>query len=44
LIAWVPPQFIDLADAGVRVNPEECVRWLDGDAIAICPGLRAFIE
>jgi len=28
LVSWVPPQFIPLAGAGIRVNPEECVKWL----------------
>jgi hypothetical protein len=42
LIAWVPPEFLQLADAGVQVNPEECVKWLDADAIAMCPALQAF--
>lgn len=28
LVAWVPPQFIQLADAGIQVIPEECVKWL----------------
>jgi hypothetical protein len=28
LLAWVPSEFIDLADAGIRVIPEECVKWL----------------
>jgi hypothetical protein len=29
LISWVPPEFLPLADAGIRVNPEECILWLD---------------
>jgi hypothetical protein len=29
LVAWVPPVFIDLADKGILVNPEECIAWLD---------------
>jgi len=29
LVAWVPPDFIELADAGIRANPEDCIRWLD---------------
>ena len=27
LLCWVPPGLLGLADGGVRVNPEECVRW-----------------
>jgi hypothetical protein len=30
LVAWVPPNFIELADAGIEANdPECCIRWLD---------------
>lgn len=29
LVAWVPPDFIQLANAGVAVNPEKCILWLD---------------
>lgn len=27
LVAWVPPQVLGLAEAGVRANPEQCIRW-----------------
>lgn len=29
LICWVPEALAADADAGVRVNPEECILWLD---------------
>jgi len=29
LLSWVPPQLIGLAQNGIDVNPECCVRWLD---------------
>jgi hypothetical protein len=29
LVAWVPPDFIALASAGVDANPDECIQWLD---------------
>ena len=29
LVAWVPPEFIPLARAGVEANPEGCILWLD---------------
>jgi hypothetical protein len=29
LVAWVPPDFVALASAGIDVNPEKCIRWLD---------------
>jgi len=29
LIAWVPPELRAYAQAGIDVNPEECIAWLD---------------
>lgn len=29
LIAWVPPAFVQLVQAGINVIPEECVLWLE---------------
>lgn len=29
LVAWVPPVFLEIANKGVRGNPEECIAWLD---------------
>jgi hypothetical protein len=29
LVAWVPPEFIPLANEGMKVNPEACIMWLD---------------
>jgi hypothetical protein len=29
LVAWVPPDFIELAEAGIEANPEGCIMWLD---------------
>ncbi|MGE0551120.1 MAG: hypothetical protein AB7R00_28930 [Kofleriaceae bacterium] len=29
LVSWVPPELIELADAGIRANPEGCLRWLE---------------
>jgi hypothetical protein len=31
LVAWVPPQLLALAQAGIDANSERCIRWL-GDA------------
>ena len=28
LLAYVPEQLVPLADAGINVNPEECILWL----------------
>jgi hypothetical protein len=27
LVSWVPPALIDVAQMGIYVNPEECIRW-----------------
>jgi hypothetical protein len=27
LVAWVPPHALELVEAGIWVNPEECIRW-----------------
>jgi hypothetical protein len=27
LISWVPPSFLDLAEQGIWINPEECIVW-----------------
>ena len=27
LVSWVPPAFVDLAQMGIDVNPEQCIRW-----------------
>ena len=29
LVAWVPPDFVAVASAGVDANPQECILWLD---------------
>lgn len=35
LLAWVPDALIDAADAGISVNPEECIVWLDGSTVRL---------
>ncbi|HEY7097090.1 MAG TPA: hypothetical protein VH437_10225 [Terriglobales bacterium] len=27
LVSWVPPSLLDVAQIGIYVNPEECIRW-----------------
>jgi hypothetical protein len=27
LVSWVPPQLLELANAGVEANPEQCILW-----------------
>lgn len=29
VVAWVPPELIACAAAGIDVNPERCIAWLD---------------
>lgn len=40
LIAWVPPAFMELANAGIFVNPEGCMLWLDTLQFPIVASLR----
>jgi hypothetical protein len=40
LVAWVPPNFIQLASAGIAVNPEACILWLDTLDDAFVKSLR----
>lgn len=35
LLAWVPPEFLALVEAGIRVNPEECITWLEDADIGL---------
>lgn len=41
LLCWVPEQFAELADAGVKANPEACIRWLDESEVRVRPVLQA---
>jgi hypothetical protein len=29
LVSWVPPYFIECVNAGIEVNPEQCIGWAD---------------
>jgi len=29
LVSWVPPMLLELAQKGIDVNPEGCIRWAD---------------
>ena len=33
LYSWVPPEFLRLAQQVVSVNPEQCIQWLDMQAL-----------
>ena len=41
LLSWAPPIFLNLAAAGVRVNPEECIVWADTEDTPFTRQLRA---
>ena len=41
LIAWVPPAFVELANEGINVNPEECIKWLSDTSVEVARVLRA---
>jgi acyl-CoA-binding protein len=40
LVSWVPPLFLDLASEGIRVNPEECIIWLEDADVPLRDQLR----
>ena len=42
LISWVPDLFLDLAQTGIDVNPEECICWLDDYEHPIVDALRKY--
>ena len=35
LIAWVPPEFVSLANKGIDVNPEQCIMWLSDTSVEL---------
>ncbi len=35
LVAWVPEAFIPHAEAGISVNPEECIAWLSNTTVSV---------
>jgi uncharacterized protein (TIGR02996 family) len=41
LVCWVPPRWVDRADAGIQVNPEQCLRWAADVDIELTRQLRA---
>ncbi len=44
LVAWVPEPLLALANRGIRVNPEECICWLDEVRSGARDELRAFLR
>lgn len=41
LIAWVPPEFVSLANDGIDVNPEQCIMWLSDTSVELAKALQA---
>ena len=35
LVSWVPPGLLDVAQMGIYVNPEACIRWATWTTVAI---------
>ncbi len=40
LIAWIPPEFIELVSEGIAYNPEECIMWLSDTDVSFGQTLR----
>jgi hypothetical protein len=40
IVAWVPPSLVRFAAAGIEVNPEECIAWLDQSKVGARAELR----
>ena len=40
LVAYVPANLLALADAGISVNPEECIQWLDVEHVLLSNRLQ----
>ena len=40
LVCWVPSVFVDIASAGIGVNPEECILWLEEADVPLRDELR----
>ncbi|MCX4239068.1 hypothetical protein OEB96_00465 [Paraliomyxa miuraensis] len=39
VLAWVPTDAVVIADAGVAVNPEECIQWVGATRVLLRPVL-----
>lgn len=40
LIAWIPPEFVELVSKGIDCNPEECIMWLSDANISFAQQLQ----
>ncbi len=41
LLAWIPQRYAELADIGVRANPEACIRWISGSDLSFVRSLSS---
>jgi hypothetical protein len=44
LVAWVPPELLDLAAQGIAASTDQCITWLDGSEVALRAVLAAGAE
>jgi len=44
LLAWVPETLVALAAAGIDVNPEQCIVWLDDAPVALREVIPCVLE
>jgi hypothetical protein len=35
IVAWIPGGAVPLAQAGIDVNPEECISWLENTDVTL---------
>lgn len=40
LIAWIPPEFVEVVSEGIAYNPEECIIWLADTDVSFAQELR----
>ena len=40
MITWVPDELLELATAGIDVNPEMCIRWAEEEDTEVVRLLR----
>ena len=40
LVAWIPREFVEVANRGINVNPEQCIQWLTDAPLELASILR----
>ncbi|MCM3901847.1 MAG: hypothetical protein ND866_09090 [Pyrinomonadaceae bacterium] len=41
LVAWIPREFVSMAEKGIDVNPEQCIQWLSDTPVDLAVALHA---